>query len=445
MMLPVRSFICLLYLLSMSVQQVWAQETWDLKKCIAIALDKNRSLDKSEWGLKSKEVDIRTAKNERLPNLNAYTNVYTNFGQSQDIFGNAARNDNFNGTLGFSSNYSIFNHGKIKHTIKKEELLLAAGQEDLAILKREITIRVMQRFLNTMLQREISHAKDTALVFAENQLQKVRKSNELGATSLTILYEAEANYAREKEKSAQAHYAEDKAILELKQAMGLGVDVELVVEDQLDFPFLETFETHNKSAIFNRSLDAHPVLKKYNFLNESLLFDKKSIAAQRYPTVDASLALGSFYFNNLTSRIGNIPLFRQFQGNFSQQIGLSINFPIFNKHAIKHALQKNQIQLQENLTQLEMEKETIKQELEKYLLDLANFENQYVSLSQITEMSKKAFAVSLKSYEAGRISIYDLHVSRSNLLAVESEWIQAKYNVLFTQILIHYSIHGSLD
>lgn len=44
-----------------------------------------------------------------------------------------------------------------------------------------------------------------------------------------------------KKKSVQAHYAEDKAILELKQAMGLGIDVELAVGDQLDFPFLETF------------------------------------------------------------------------------------------------------------------------------------------------------------------------------------------------------------
>lgn len=434
-----------IYLFWLGMPLVRAQVQLDLKDCIAIALDRNLALDKSEWGLKNKEVDIQTSKNERLPTINGYSNLFTNFGQSQDVFGNAARNDNFNGTMGVSSNYSIFNYGKTKNTIKREELLLAANQQDLAFLKGEITIKVIQRYLNIMLQREISQAKDTALIFAQNQLQKVKKSTDLGSTSLTVLYEAEANYAREKEKSFQAHYAQDKAILELKQTMALPTDSAITIGDELQFPFLENFQIADKSALFKTTFAHHPQLKKYTYLNESLVFDKKVIGAQLYPSVDASVSLGSFYFNNLTSRYGNIPFFKQMQGNFSQQVGLSINVPIFNKHAVKNAIKKSNIQMQENLAQIELEKETIRQDMEKYFLDLTNFQNQYVSLTKIGEMSKKAFGVSLKSYEAGRISIYDLHNSRANLLAVESELIQAKFNVFFTKILIYYNTTGSLD
>jgi len=179
-------------------------------------------------------------------------------------------------------------------------------------------------------------------------------------------------------------------------------------------------------------------------LSEALQFDQKAIKAQVYPTIDASLTLGSFYFNNLTTGFGRLPLFHQLQNNFSQQIGLTINVPIFNKNTVKTAVQKNKIQQAENAKQIQLEQLTIKQELTKQLLDLDNYQKQYKLATNVLEVTKKAFGLSLKSYEAGRISIYDLNTSRSNLLTTESELIQTKYNMLFTQILIHYLSTGDI-
>ncbi|EEI93852.1 outer membrane efflux protein [Sphingobacterium spiritivorum ATCC 33300] len=185
-------------------------------------------------------------------------------------------------------------------------------------------------------------------------------------------------------------------------------------------------------------------MKKYALLNEALKFDQKAIKAQLYPTIDASLTLGSFYFSNLSTGFGKLPLFNQLQNNFSQQIGLTINIPVFNKNAVKIAVQKNKIQQAENAKQLELEQLTIKQDLEKQLLDLDNYQRQYKLAANVLEVTRKAFELSLKSYEAGRISIYDLSTSRSNLLTLESELIQTKYNALFTQIMVRYLSTGEI-
>lgn len=422
-----------------------AQQIFDLNQCIAIALKKNIALDKAKLVLDDKNLDIKNYKNERLPNLNGYTNLYNNFGQSQDIFGNNARNDNFNSTLGLSSSYSILNNGKLKNFIKKSEREMEASGQDLALLKREITLKTIQAFLNVLLQKEICKSIDTALFFAEKQLQKVQKSTDLGATSLTILYEAKANYERENEKNRQAHYAVDKATLELKQIMVIEPDQNFEINSETKALSALQQSSYRYSDLYNSYLKQHPGLKKYALLSEALQFDQKAIRAQLYPTIDASLTLGSFYFNNLTTGFGRLPLFNQLQNNFSQQIGLTINLPIFNKNTVKTAVQKNKIQQAENAKQIELEHLTIKQELQKQLLDLDNYQKQYKLATNVLEVTKKAFELSLKSYEAGRISIYDLNTSRSNLLTVESELIQTKYNTLFTQILILYQSTGDIN
>ncbi|MGJ1419700.1 TolC family protein [Sphingobacterium spiritivorum] len=421
-----------------------AQQTFDLNQCIAIALEKNIAVDKAMLTLDHKTLDIKNYKNERLPNLNGFTNMFSNFGQSQDIFGNNARNDNFNSTLGLSSSYSILNNGKLKNSIKRSEKEMEASGQDLALLKREITLKTIEGYLNVLLQKEICKAVDTALTFAEQQFQKVQKSTDLGATSLTILYEAKANYERENEKKRRAHYAVDKAILELKQIMAVEQNQNFEINTELQALSSLQESSYDNAALYASFLQQHPALKKYALLNEALKFDQKAIKAQLYPTIDASLTLGSFYFSNLSTGFGKLPLFNQLRNNFSQQIGLTINIPVFNKNAVKIAVQKNKIQQAENAKQLELEQLTIKQDLEKQLLDLDNYQRQYKLAANVLEVTRKAFELSLKSYEAGRISIYDLSTSRSNLLTLESELIQTKYNALFTQIMVRYLSTGEI-
>lgn len=439
-----RYTVLTLLIMSVSGKILSAQQHLDLNQCIAIALEKNIAVDKAMLALDNKSLDVKTYKNERLPNLNGFTNMFSNFGQSQDIFGNNARNDNFNSTLGLSSSYSILNNGKLKNSIKRSQKEMEASGQDLALLKREITLKTIEGYLNVLLQKEICKAVDTALTFAQQQFEKVQKSTVLGATSLTILYEAKANYERENEKKRRAHYAVDKAILELKQIMAVEQDQNFEIHTEL-LALSSLQESNDESAILYTSfLQQHPALKKYALLNEALKFDQKAIKAQLYPTIDASLTLGSFYFSNLSTGFGKLPLFNQLQNNFSQQIGLTINIPVFNKNTVKIAVQKNKIQQAENAKQLELEQLTIKQDLEKKLLDLDNYQTQYKLATNVLDVTRKAFELSLKSYEAGRISIYDLSTSRSNLLTLESELIQTKYNALFTQIMVRYLSTGEI-
>ncbi len=421
-----------------------AQERWDLQKCIEVAIEKNKNIAIGKLDVASKMIDVNMAKNERLPSLNGFSNVASNFGQSQDIFGNNARNDNFNSTIGLSSAVSLVNFGRHKQQVLKSALLVNASKEEVELQKRQVRIQVAQAYLQVLLQQEMARLIDSSSYFSELQVQKVQKSTDLGYSALSVLYEAKANHSRDVQKLAAAQQEVEKAILGLTHLLNLNDSVTIILDDNLDNIEQLSFHEAETQQLLHHVFDTHPLLRKYNYINEAILADNKVLKTGLYPSIDLGLNIGSFYFNNLTSGFGKLPFIQQMQGNFSQQITLSMNIPIYNKRSVKHGIQKNNNQLLQNIEQLGLAKQQFQQEMERYLVDYQNYKKQLVLNQEALETSRLAFDISQKSFDAGKISIYDLNNSRANLLAAESDVLQIRYNMLFSKLLVLLMAKGEI-
>lgn len=421
-----------------------AQERWDLQKCIEVALEKNKIIALGKLDVASKMIDVNMAKNERLPSLNGFSNVASNFGQSQDIFGNNARNDNFNSIIGLSSAVSLVNFGRHKQQVLKSALLVNASKEEVELQKRQVRIQVAQAYLHVLLQQEMARLIDSSSYFSELQVQKVQKSTDLGYSALSVLYEAKANHSRDVQKLAAAQQEVEKAFLGLTHLLNLNDSVAIILDDNLGNIEQLSFHDAETQQLLHHVFDNHPLLRKYNYLNEAILADNKMVKTGLYPSIDLGLNIGSFYFNNLTSGFGKLPFMQQMQGNFSQQITLSMNIPIYNKRSVKHGIQKNNNQLLQNIEQLGLAKQQFQQELERYLVDYQNYKKQLVLTQEALETSRLAFDISQKSFDAGKISIYDLNNSRANLLSAESDVLQIRYNMLFSKLLVLLMAKGEI-
>ncbi|MVZ65239.1 hypothetical protein GQF61_05190 [Sphingobacterium sp. DK4209] len=440
-------FIVMLYFFICALLESFpsfAQEQWSLQQCMDYAVERNGSVALSRLDVDSKAIDIQMAKSERLPNLNGFSNISSNFGQSQDIFGNNARNDNFSSTLGVGSSLSLLNFGRIKNNISKSESLAKASKEDLELLKRNTRIQVAQSFLQVLLQQEIARLVDSSAMFSALQMQKIQKSTDLGVSPMSVLYEAKANHSRDVQKQASALQEIEKAMLALRHAMNLEDDRQIAIDTSLYLLKQLSLSPQEESQLSSHLWDEHPLIRKYQFLNDAMLADAKSIRANLYPSVDLSVNVGSFYFNNLTTGMGKLPFVNQLQNNFSQQVTLALNIPIYNRNAVKHNLQKNSNQILQNAEQLALNQQQFKQEMQSYLLNYRNFEKQLNLSNEALANTRLAFAISQKSFDAGKISIYDLNSSRANLLNAESEMIQVRYNLVFSKLLLMMMAKGDL-
>ncbi len=161
-----------------------------------------------------------------------------------------------------------------------------------------------------------------------------------------------------------------------------------------------------------------------------------------WPTLTASAGLSTFYNNILSTNGGvsssQIGFFQQYKDNFGQNVGLSLNVPIFNKGITK--LQVEQSKINESLAKvtLEQQKQSVRQNVQKARFDAdANYET-YLSAIETEKSTKLALDFADKSYAAGRTTIYDVNVARNNYANAQGSVAQAKYNYLFSLKLLNF-------
>ncbi|MEJ2882706.1 TolC family protein [Pedobacter sp. GR22-6] len=417
-----------------------AQEKWSLSRCIEYAYENNLEVMSSKVNNGVKVVELKMARNERLPDLNSYMNMYSKFGQAQDVFGTTRRNDNLNAEAGFSSDVLIYNHSKLQNEVKRADLLVEVSEEELASIKRNIAMKVIEGYLSIQLNKEIARAVDSSAFYANLQYEKAVKTTQAGTTALTVQYEAQANLAREKQKLQKAKQDIERARISLAQL--------LQIENSRAFDVAE--ESSELSALSQTLTEAvdkttatHPEMKRLSLLRQAAELDHKIIRAGLYPTVKGSALVGSLYFNSLVSS-GDMLFFDQMKNNFAQQVAVTVSIPIFNKGRVKNQIAKNNLALKQNAIDVLQRQATIKQEIEKMYFDYQAYMDQFNAAQDVLNSARTALSFTSKSFDAGKSSIYDLNVSRSNYLTAESEMLQAKYNGLFVSKMIRFYIEQRL-
>jgi outer membrane protein len=279
-------------------------------------------------------------------------------------------------------------------------------------------------------------------------LTRAKATTEVGTTAKTVEAEAIASLAREKQKQKSAEIDIERAlfnlamILQLKDFQNFDVQ-EFPLPDMLSTPLNST------DSFIEKAYENQPQIKAAETRILSAQKQVEITKTQFLPTVTASAGISSFYYNNLTTDItgantttGQIfyenNFAKQYKDNFGQNLGLSVNIPIFNKGNTK--LQVEQAKISENIAKntLDQQKQSVRQDVQKAYFDAnANYEN-FMAAVEAEKSTKLALEFAEKSYEAGRSTIYDLNNARNNYVNAQSTVSQAKYNYIFSMKLLNF-------
>ena len=146
----------------------FAQEEWDLRKCIDYAIEHNLSIKQQEATRDQNAVELNTARWSRLPNLNGNVGQSFNFGralQADNTYGNRnTQNTNF--SLG--TNVPLFTGLQIPNNIALCKLNLKAAIEDLNKAKEDISIQVTSSYLQVLFDEELAKMKELLQYVADS-------------------------------------------------------------------------------------------------------------------------------------------------------------------------------------------------------------------------------------------------------------------------------------
>ena len=410
-------------------------QPWSLRQCIDYALEHNISIKQQENNVKNQEVNLSTAKNSRLPNLQASANESLGFGRGLTSNNTYANRNTQSTSLDISTSVPLFTGGQIPNQIKQNKLNLQAALAELDRAKENVSMQVVSAYLEAVYQKDLVAVAERHKELSIAQARRVEILFNNGKVSETELAEARAHVASDELSLTQQRNSSMLALLDLSQLL------ELPSPDGFD---IQQPEAGDPSAvlltapdiIYSEALGIKPQILASKLSVQSAEKSVKIAQAGFYPTVYFSGGMGSSYYK--TSGFEAASFGKQMDDNFNQYLGLSVSIPIFNRFATRNAVRTARLQVAAQQLQLDETKKTLYKEIQQAYYNALAAQKQCVSSDAARESSQTAFDLMQKKYENGKATATEYQESKTNLQKAEATALQSRYTFLFRQKILEF-------
>ena len=430
----------------------FSQKKWTIQECVDYAIKNNLQIQAQAYNKDVQTKNLEMAKKEYLPSVSGTINNNANFGQTL-VGTSSIRNDSYYNGANVGASMLVFNNGRLEKNIRKTGFDVEVSLQDIETIKNNIALQIAQQYLNVMLNREIKKISESAMDNAQKLYDRAKITTDVGTTAQTVLAEAAASLAREKQNVKTAQINVDKALFAMAQLLQLP---DYKAFDVVDIPVPDELapQTESVEEVLNIAYQNQPVVKAAETRIKAAEAQTEVVKTNFWPTVTATAGVGSFYNNLLnkntigTDFVTGQPIternfIQQYSDNFGQQLSLSANIPIFNKGITK--LQVEQTKINETIAKnnLEQQKFQLKQDIQQAQFNADSNYEVYLAAIEAERSTKLALDFAEKSYAAGRSTIYDVTIARNNYVNSQGSVAQAKYNYLFSiKVLDFYAGRG---
>ena len=423
----------------------FSQKKWTLKECVNQALEKNISIQQNKLSLELVKKDVEIAKGNFLPNLNASTGGNLNFGSGFDyVTQNRVTTSIFGGSMGLSAGYTVFNGFRNTNTYKQAQLGVASGLLDLQKIENDITLQVVNGYLNILFAKENLNSAQVQYLISKKQIEAAESRFKSGVIAKGDLLNTQSTVATNLQSVILQENALDLALLNLAQLLQVPIEDFDIIPMEVDSPSSDLFYK-SSSSVYNKSIDRMPEIIRAKLAIENAALNIKISESYFLPSLSASAGLTTNYGYNLKAG-PDTPFFSQLDDNLGYGIGFNLNIPIFNRFQTRYGVEKSKITKEISETRLESEKIQLKQTIEKAFLDvksaLKSFESAKISL----EAQKEAFKNAQERYTYGAMTLFDFDQVRTRFVNAQGAMIRSKYDYVFkTKVLQFYSGDLVLD
>lgn len=416
----------------------WAQQkTWSLEECVNYALENNISVQQGQNTLLINEQDVIAAKGNLMPSLNFSAGQGLTLG-NQEIFPGQFVDRTANSTnVGVNVNQTIFNGFRLTNLYKQSQLTLDRNELELKRIKDDISLNVVNAYLNVLFNKENLEIAQVQLAFSQKQVEQTRALVDAGAQPVANIYDVEATLSSDEQNLTVAENNFNLAVLSLSQLLQLPYDGFAVEIIEVDSP--------SASLMYK---DIKPILD-YAYRNryEIKVAEKNIEGAELGTEISRSgfLPILSFrygfgsnvFYSNLSD--DEAAFFTQLNDNKTQSFGLNLTVPIFSRFQNKTAVAQAQIQEENAKLNLEQAKLDVERNIQRAFTDAQAALKTYEASKKSVESQKLAFQNSQERYNLGAMNSFDLEQSRIQLVNAQSRLINAKYDFIFkTKVLDFY-------
>lgn len=422
----------LLLILAMTVSCGAASaQTMTLQDCISYALEHNTGIEQQKLAEENQRVQLNTARNSRLPNLDASVGQGWGFGRSTGRDGTTIDRTSSNTSFSVSSYMPIFTGFRIPNQIKSEEYSLKAASENLRLARRNVSVQVATYYLNALYYRGLVDVQRRQLDLDRSALDKARALYEAGRRPASEVATAEAQVALSEHSLTDAVGNETLARLDLMQMLNLEGDVRTFAIVELDTTAAVVADSSalmDCVTLFDQAVAEYPSILAAQYNLESSRYQLKAARSGYMPTLSLSASYSNGY--NYIYDLDNMKFGKQLDLNGSEYVGLSLNIPIFDRFQTRNNLRQARLNIERQNTALIEARQSLNKEIQQAYWSAQKARDNFASAQKANASTTLAYQYESDRYASGKGTAYDLQQARTRMEKAQHDELQAKYEYL---------------
>ena len=419
------------------------QSDYDLKECIAIALDNKKTIRSAELEVTSAKREVIGSYSEILPNLSFNTNFGKTYYPERKMveidFDNAeldtiSSSSSGSRSTGLSMSQTIYNGGRSLNSIKQAKINLDITKLNQRQIKIQVIQNVARSYFGLLQNQELYEVSEKNLNLSQQQVDLVQRQFDVGAVRKTDLLKA-----RVAEGQAKVQLLNQKTVLEnarrqLFNDMGLqdfgqSISAEAKEWDGVLVPSSSTalgfLKTKSPSILIQKSLVEVDRLR-YSFAK-----------GMRLPTLGASM--------NYSANAGTgEALIESARSDWVMGMNFTLSIPLFSGNRLSINQQKARLSQEKSendyitfLNDLRVQVELLRESLENY--------SQIIPINQsVVESAEEDLKLVQERYSLGSATILEVLDAQVSLIRSNSTLINSIHDARIQEMNLD-AILGILD
>lgn len=419
------SFLFLLYFLSLSAV---CQEKWTLNRCIEYCISNNLEVKNATIYEEIANIDKKQVKWNYLPEVYAGSNVGMNLGRSVDPNDNSIVKTSFLGSSYYvNASLELFSGFSQLNKLAYQKYLSLSAESTYRKFEDELAFSVMNVFFDVVYFSEL-----TVIAKEQRELSRLilKRTEILVTTGLKAeadLLEVKANVERDELFFIQAQNQLTAAQVNLKRAMNITYDTELMLETPSDsvFPIVsnnlvsdELYQSFSEQSL------------KLNIIENEWKANQKKVGLSRagyYPSLRLQASYSTGYYETFKDSDGKtFPFGEQFKNNQSQYVGLALTIPIFAMNQVRFGVKRAKLQSEITKNLYDKAKQDLQLEIVENINGLVATSKELTQVQNQLEADRLAFEAAQKKYEKGMISVVDFYTTKNRLGATKGLALRTK-------------------
>lgn len=434
--------------MSTSIIPIFAQNIWDLEKCVNYAIDNNLSIKQSEYNVNINEATLKENKLAFAPSVNGNSSYSWGWGRTLDqttyqYYDKRTSQGNFS----VSADVSLFAGFQQVNTYKKSKVDLESSAYTADKMRDDISLAIVQAYLTILYNKEQLEVAREQIKITQQQIERTQKLVDAGSLAKGNLLDIQAQGANEelnvvtRENNLALSYLDLQQLLDLPPSKDFEIVIPSISVDENIQPQLVPAE-----HIFEYAVSDQPDVKSAALGVESSNFGLKIAQGRLYPSLSLGAGISTNYsdqfreFDPITLTYSEVlPFGEQLEKNQNKYLGFSLRIPIFNGLSARSGVKKAMIGTEMAQTQYQIVKNQLRKKVEQAYNDaLASFKSYKATIKSV-EALKEAFDYMDQKFTVGLANAVDYNLAKQQLTKAESDLLMSKYDFTFkTKILDFY-------